>query len=85
MPRQGFQTPFRKETVRELALRAVEIARNGLSSRNVLDKAGNDETGFLTALHDRADTGMTPADHLLDDYANKWDGDIDRIWKDCAY
>ena len=85
VPRQGFQTPFRNETVQELSLRAVEIARAGLSARNVLDKAGSDETGFLTALQERATTGMTPADHLLDDYANKWDGDIDRIWKDCAY
>jgi len=85
VPRLGFQVPFRSGTVQDRALQAVEIARGGLSSRKVLDKAGNDETGFLSALHDRAKAGMSPADHLLNDFNTKWDGDIDRIWTECAY
>ena len=83
--RHGFQAPFRGGTVRDLALRAVEIAQAGLSARRVLDKAGNDETGFLQALHDRAAAGKSPADSLLEDFAGDWAGDIDRIWTACAY
>jgi len=85
VPQFGFATPFRQGTVRDIALRAIKIARCGLSSRNVLDKAGNDETGFLSALQDRAEAGMSPADHLPNDFQTKWNGEIDRIWKDCAY
>ncbi len=85
VPRSGFATLFRQGTVQDIALRAIEIARCGLSSRKVLDKAGNDETGFLSALQDRAEAGMSPADHLLNDFKTRWDGEIDRIWKDCAY
>ena len=69
----------------ELALRVLEIAQAGLSARRALDKAGNDETGFLQALQDRAAAGKSPADQLLEDYAGEWDGDIDRIWTACAY
>ena len=83
--RDGFQAPFRGATVSELALRVLEIAQAGLSARRVLDKAGNDETGFLQALQDRAAAGKSPADQLLEDYAGEWDGDIDRIWTACAY
>ena len=83
--RYGFQAPFRTGTVRELALRTLEIAQAGLSARRALDKAGNDETGFLQALHDRANAGRSPADQLLEDYAGNWAGDIDRIWTACAY
>ena len=83
--KHGFQAPFRNGTVRDLALRALEIAQAGLSARRVLDKAGNDETGFLQVLHDRAAAGKSPADDLLDDFAGAWAGDIDRIWSACAY
>ena len=83
--KHGFQAPFRNGTVRDLALRALEIAQTGLSARRVLDKAGNDETGFLQVLHDRAAAGKSPADTLLEDYAGPWAGDIDRIWSAYAY
>ena len=83
--RDGFQAPFRGATVSELALRVLEIAQAGLSARRALDKAGNDETGFLQALQDRAAAGKSPADQLLEDYAGEWGGDIDRIWTACAY
>ncbi len=83
--RHGLQTPFRSGTVRDLALRVLEIAQAGLSARRMLDRAGNDETGFLQALHDRAAAGRSPADDLLEAYAGAWEGDIDRIWAACAY
>ena len=83
--RDGFHAPFRGATVSGLALRVLEIAQAGLSARRALDKAGNDETGFLQALQDRAAAGKSPADQLLEDYAGEWGGDIDRIWTACAY
>ena len=83
--KHGFQAPFRSGTVQDLALRALDIAQAGLSARRALDKAGNDETGFLQVLHDRANAGRSPADQLLEDYAGDWAGDIDRIWTACAY
>ena len=83
--KHGFQARFRSGTVQDLALRALEIAQAGLSARRAFDKAGNDETGFLQVLHDRAAAGKSPADLLLDDFAGDWAGDIDRIWTACAY
>ena len=83
--KHGFQARFRTGTVQDLALRALEIAQAGLSARRAFDKAGNDETGFLQVLHDRAAAGKSPADLLLDDFAGAWAGDIDRIWTACAY
>ncbi|MXW91526.1 MAG: glutamate--cysteine ligase [Rhodospirillaceae bacterium] len=83
--KHGFQARFRTGTVQDLALRALDIARAGLSARRALDKAGNDETGFLQVLHDRAAAGKSPADTLLEDFASDWAGDIDRIWTACAY
>ena len=83
--KHGFQARFRTGTVQDLALRALDIAQAGLSARRAFDKAGNDETGFLQVLHDRAAAGKSPADTLLEDFAGAWAGDIDRIWTACAY
>jgi glutamate--cysteine ligase len=81
----GLQAPFRGGTITDVALRAVEIARAGLSARKRLDRTGNDETGFVNVLQERASRGLTPADYLLEDFAAKWGGDIDRLFDDCAY
>ncbi len=81
----GLQAPFRGGTVADVALRAVEISRAGLAARKRLDRTGNDETGFVNVLQERASRGLTPADYLLEDFAAKWDGNIDRLYDDCAY
>jgi glutamate--cysteine ligase len=81
----ALSTPFRNGTVGDVARQVVNIANAGLSARGRLDRSGNDETGFLNVLRERADRGLAPADYLLEDYKNKWDGDIDRIFHDCAY
>jgi glutamate--cysteine ligase len=85
VPRSGFATPFRDRTVRELSCEILAIARAGLKRRNVPDRMGENEAGFLATLEENAETGKTPADFLLDDYHERWNGDIDRIYAECAY
>jgi len=85
VPKSGFATPFRDGTVRDLSCRVLEIAREGLKRRNVPDRMGHNEAGFLATLDENAETGKTPADFLLDDYHERWNGDIDRVYAECAY
>ncbi|MCP4329020.1 MAG: glutamate--cysteine ligase [Alphaproteobacteria bacterium] len=85
VPKSGFATPFRDGTVRDLSLEVLAIARQGLRHRAVPDRIGHNEEGFLATLQENADSGMTPADYLLDDYHQRWNGDIDRIYAECAY
>jgi glutamate--cysteine ligase len=44
-----------------------------------------DERGYLSELEDIADTGVTPAERLLDLYHGEWQGDVSRIYRDFAY
>ncbi len=85
VPRQGLALPFRDGTVRDVACRVLALSRAGLRARAMHDRAGDDEGGFLNTLQENADAGMTPADYLLADYRDRWDGDIDRIYQECAY
>ena len=51
----------------------------------VLDSEGKDETYYLDPLDQVVETGITPAQGLLDAYHGYWNGDIDALFKDCMY
>jgi len=84
-PRTALKTPFRGGTMQDLAKDVLAIARNGLAARAALDHFGEDEAHFLNALHDIAESGDTPAEELLDAYANRWNGSIEPLFDEYAY
>jgi len=85
IPRLGLKTPFRGGTVRDVAVEVLALARGGLQRRQRLDGSGQDEAHFLETLAEIADSGRTPAERLLDDYATRWGGRIDPIFDQEAY
>jgi len=85
VPRLGLATPFRGRTMRELALDVLGLARAGLQRRARADSCGEDETHYLGPLFAIADSGRTPAEDMLTDFATRWHGDIDRIYAELAY
>jgi len=85
VPRAGLRTPFRAGTLRDVALKMVEIAAAGLKRRQRLDAKGRDESVFLEPLFEIARSGRTPADELLADYAGRWHGSVDPIFTEQAY
>jgi glutamate--cysteine ligase len=44
-----------------------------------------DEQVFLNTLEDIADSGMTPADRLLELYHGPWNGDVRPVFDHLAY
>jgi glutamate--cysteine ligase len=53
-------TPFRGGTLRDVALKVLDIAKGGLERR------GHDEAAFLKSLQLIAESGKTPADAILE-------------------
>ena len=76
VPRLAFKTPFRKTTVRELAMRMVEISAAGLKRRAAEDGAGMTEEGFILPLRELVSRGYTRAEELLRLYRTNWDSDL---------
>ena len=85
VPRTALNTRFRGRALRELALEVLGIAHAGLRRRAVKDSKGRDETHFLASLQAIAESGTTPAEHLLDAYAGPWQGNIDPLFDNYAY
>ena len=72
-------------TMHDLAREVLDIAAEGLSRRARLNSAGDNEGGFLDPLREVVATGATPADRLLDKYANEWNGDVSRIYEEFSF
>lgn len=66
LPTLGLAAPFRKGTARDVAMRIVAIAREGLGRRGRGDRTTGapDESGFLDTLEAMVARGETPADRL---------------------
>lgn len=85
VPKTALKTRFRKGTVQDLATDVLAIARQGLHARAAEDHFGEDEAHFLSALEEIAETGITPAEELLDAYENRWNRSVDPLFKEYAY
>ena len=83
--RLGLKAEVAGRSVRDIAVDMVAIAKQGLKSRARFSGGMVDERGYLSELEDIADSGITPADRLLELYHGEWQGDVSRMYRDFAY
>jgi glutamate--cysteine ligase len=70
VPRTALATPFRGRRLRDWALDALAIARDGLKARALGEEV------YLAPLDEIADSGMSQADRWLQRSAALWGGDV---------
>lgn len=85
VPRMALKTPFRDGTLQDIAKQTVTIAYDGLKRRAVPGGKSADETQFLETLREIADSGISPAERLLESFEKEWDGDILKVYEETAY
>jgi glutamate--cysteine ligase len=83
--RLGLKAEVAGRTVQAVAKDMVDIARQGLKNRARFSGGMVDERGYLSELEDIADSGVTPAERLLELYHGDWQGDLTRLYRDFAY
>jgi len=83
--RLGLKAEVAGRSVRDIAVDLVDIAKQGLKNRARFSGGMVDERGYLSELEDIAESGVTPADRLLELYHGDWQGDVSRIYRDFAY
>jgi glutamate--cysteine ligase len=82
--RSGLKAEIGERTVQDIARDMVSIAAQGLKNRARIE-AGEDERVYLGELGDIAESGVTPAERLLELYHGEWQGDAGRAYESCAY
>ena len=85
VPKHALKLPFRNGSVRDLALRALQIAGHGLARRAKLNSTGASEAVFLEPLIEFAQANQTPAERKLELFHNGWKGNIDPVFREFAY
>ena len=85
VPKYGLYTPFREGTVRDLALKMLDLSRQGLVNRAIKTSCGKDESVFLEPLQIIADTDVTPAERKLGKYYGVWEHNLDELYRIYAY
>ena len=85
VPRLGLKADIAGRSLRDVAVDMVAIAKQGLAARRRASDAANDETGHIEVLEGIADSGVTPAERLLEKFHGEWNGDIAGAFTDCAY
>ena len=85
VPRLGLKAKIRGRTVQDLAKDMLALSHKGLEARGEHGCKGRSEAAFLDVLHEIAESGMTPAENLLDLYETSWNHDVTRVFRDFAY
>jgi len=85
VPKTALHTPIKDGTLQDVALDMLEIAKGGLRRRNKPDSAGNDETSFLNPLVEIAQSGLSPAETLLQSFDGEWGGKVEPAFEALSY
>ena len=67
--------------MQDIARQTIAIAQDGLKRRASGYGGEADETRFLEELIEIAETGVTPAEILLDQFNGPWQGNIDKVFE----
>jgi glutamate--cysteine ligase len=81
----GLKGQIAGRPIREVAQALVDIARHGLRRRARFSGGLIDETGYLSELEDIAESGITPAERLLEAFHGRWGGDLAKLYSEYAY
>ncbi len=86
VPKLGLDAPIAGGgKLRDIAGAALDIASAGLSARARLNRAGDNETGFLDPLREIVRSGKVPAQMLLDRYHGVWGGDVSKVYDEATF
>jgi glutamate--cysteine ligase len=83
--RTGLKGTIAGRPIKDVAADFIAISREGLKRRARFHAGMVDETGYLSELEQIAESGLTPADRLLELYHGPWQGDVTRVFADFAY
>ena len=84
-PKLGLKAKIRDRSLQSIAIEVLEMSSTGLTARNRLSSAGENETGFLEPLFSNAFAGITPAEKKLELYHGRWNGSVDPVFREAAY
>ena len=81
----GLKSKLKGKKIQNICIEILKLAQKGLSLRNCLNKNKKNEEHFLNILFDIANSGLSPAEELIDEYVDKNNNCSDKIFIDNSY
>ena len=81
----GLKSKLRGKKIQNICIEILKLAQKGLSLRDCLNKNKKNEEHFLNTLFEIANSGVTPAEKLIDEYVDKNNNCSDKIFIDNSY
>lgn len=85
VPKHGLKLPFRKGSLRDIAVEALKISAKGLRNRARMSIEGADESHFLDPLIEIVEANETPAERKLALYNGPWNHSVDPVFREFLY
>ncbi|MGD9836416.1 MAG: glutamate--cysteine ligase [Afipia sp.] len=85
VPRLGLKAKIGNRYLSEVAKDCMALAHKGLARRRRLDSLGHDETRYLEPLDRIMDSGLTPAERLLEKFNGPWKHSVDPVYTEYAF
>ena len=83
--KEGLNSKVKNNRLLEISRELVNISKEGLNTRNKLDKNGKNETAFLDILEEIITSGRTPAEKILQNFSEIWNGNVNKLIKELSY
>lgn len=84
-PTKGLDAQIKGQSLQQIGKEVVEIANLGLKNRAALSTSGDTEQGFLNSLRESVETGLTPADSILNALDTDWNGNLNKVFSELSY
>jgi len=84
-PTKGLDAQIKGQSLQQIGKAVIEIADLGLKNRAALSTSGDSEQGFLNSLRESVETGITPADSILNALDADWDGNLNKVFSELSY
>ena len=83
--RTGLKGEVAGRPIQAVAQDLLAIAREGLKRRRRGREGQADETSYLNPLDEIAESGITPAERLLEQFHGAWRGEVRNVFDEMAY
>ena len=81
----GLKSKLKGQKIQNICTEILKLAQKGLSLRNCLNNNKKNEEHFLNTLFEIANSGLTPAEKLIDEFVDKNNNCSDQIFIDNSY
>tara|TARA_B100001013_G_scaffold165131_1_gene98853 strand:- start:656 stop:1999 length:1344 start_codon:yes stop_codon:yes gene_type:complete len=81
----GLKSKIRGKTIQDLCIEILKLSQQGLRLRNCLNKNKDNEESFLNSLIEIANSGITPAEKLINQYVDENNNCSNKIFLDNSY